>query len=418
MSEESKRLRGLARDKARRLAGGTDPHQKVDASSWEPPEPLNTTAKTGERPISRQARKRGGVVEGESARHHAGRKARKAGGRNPIGDAIVNRDVKEANEERAGVKHDGGFKRGGSAGRERAHRLMGGPLAAPLAAGIGGQGRMNFAYPPARSPAQSLGLKKGGKVGKAGHADEAQDRALVKRMVERPALTGRKRGGRPDGRDPACGGGMMRAAGGRSVSDGDLEGARPEKGGRFAKADGGRLASKERRRLPKSDFGEPGKRAYPMPDKSHAANAKARASQMAKAGKLSEAARSKIDAKADRVLARAHGGRTRGGKGRMNVNVIVAPQHGAPPMAAPPTFPPPGGMPPPRAAPVPVPTAPMGMAAPGGLPAGMPMGAAPGAMPPGALPPGLMRKRGGRAYDAGAGGGLGRLEKIERYGAE
>jgi hypothetical protein len=37
-----------------------------------------------------------------------------------------------------------------------------------------------------------------------------------------------------------------------------------------------------------TEFGEPAKRAYPMPDKTHAANAKARATQMLKKGKLSE----------------------------------------------------------------------------------------------------------------------------------
>lgn len=63
-----------------------------------------------------------------------------------------------------------------------------------------------------------------------------------------------------------------------------------------------KLTAKRRNALPKSSFGEPGKRAYPMPDKSHAANAKARASQMEKAGKLSPSARAKIDAKANRVL--------------------------------------------------------------------------------------------------------------------
>lgn len=63
-----------------------------------------------------------------------------------------------------------------------------------------------------------------------------------------------------------------------------------------------KLTTKARKSLPKSDFGEPGKRAYPMPDKSHAANAKARASQMEKKGKLSPSAKAKIDAKADRVL--------------------------------------------------------------------------------------------------------------------
>jgi hypothetical protein len=62
------------------------------------------------------------------------------------------------------------------------------------------------------------------------------------------------------------------------------------------------LKAKTRNKLPKSEFGMPGERKYPMPDKSHARNAKARASQMEKAGKLSESSKAKIDAKADRVL--------------------------------------------------------------------------------------------------------------------
>ena len=41
---------------------------------------------------------------------------------------------------------------------------------------------------------------------------------------------------------------------------------------------------------------------YPMPDASHARNAKARASQMEHQGKLSEAEKKKIDTKADRIL--------------------------------------------------------------------------------------------------------------------
>lgn len=65
-----------------------------------------------------------------------------------------------------------------------------------------------------------------------------------------------------------------------------------------------KLTTKRRKALPKSDFGLPGKRAYPMPDKSHARNAKARASQMARIGKLSSSAKKKIDAKANRVLGR------------------------------------------------------------------------------------------------------------------
>jgi len=39
-----------------------------------------------------------------------------------------------------------------------------------------------------------------------------------------------------------------------------------------------------------------------MPNASHAANAKARATQMVKAGKLSPASKAQIDAKANRIL--------------------------------------------------------------------------------------------------------------------
>ncbi len=63
-----------------------------------------------------------------------------------------------------------------------------------------------------------------------------------------------------------------------------------------------KLTTKKRNSLPKSDFALPGKRAYPVNDKSHAANAKARASQMAKKGKLSKSSEEKIDAKANKVL--------------------------------------------------------------------------------------------------------------------
>lgn len=63
-----------------------------------------------------------------------------------------------------------------------------------------------------------------------------------------------------------------------------------------------KLKSATRNALPASKFGLPGSRKYPMPDRSHAANAKARASQMVKAGRLSSSAKSKIDAKANRIL--------------------------------------------------------------------------------------------------------------------
>lgn len=63
-----------------------------------------------------------------------------------------------------------------------------------------------------------------------------------------------------------------------------------------------KLTAAKRKKIPKSEFGEPGKKKYPMPDKAHAANAKARATQMEEKGKLSSSAKAKIDAKADKIL--------------------------------------------------------------------------------------------------------------------
>jgi hypothetical protein len=99
-------------------------------------------------------------------------------------------------------------------------------------------------------------------------------------------------------------------------------------------------------------------------------------------------------------LARKSGGSAKKG---MNVNIIIAPGGGAkPPM---------GGMP------MPPPGGPVGLHQ-GAPPPMAPPGAAPPMGPPGGMPPPQMRKRGGRTYpiDSGAGGGLGRLEKIRAYG--
>ena len=49
------------------------------------------------------------------------------------------------------------------------------------------------------------------------------------------------------------------------------------------------LSTKKRNAEPKSEFGLPDERKYPMPDKSHARNAKARASQQEKKGNLTAA---------------------------------------------------------------------------------------------------------------------------------
>jgi hypothetical protein len=62
------------------------------------------------------------------------------------------------------------------------------------------------------------------------------------------------------------------------------------------------LTTRKRKSLPKSDYGLPEQRKYPMPDKSHARNAKARASQQEDKGNLTKSQKEKIDRKADRVL--------------------------------------------------------------------------------------------------------------------
>jgi len=64
----------------------------------------------------------------------------------------------------------------------------------------------------------------------------------------------------------------------------------------------GLLTTKSRNHLASAVFGLPGSRKFPMPDRSHAANAKARATQQVKAGNLSPAEKAKIDAKANKVL--------------------------------------------------------------------------------------------------------------------
>jgi hypothetical protein len=69
-----------------------------------------------------------------------------------------------------------------------------------------------------------------------------------------------------------------------------------------------RLTTSRRKALPTSAFAGPN-RSYPVPDKAHARNAKARASQAVNAGRMSRATEARIDAKADRVLGKGKRGR-------------------------------------------------------------------------------------------------------------
>lgn len=62
------------------------------------------------------------------------------------------------------------------------------------------------------------------------------------------------------------------------------------------------LTEKTRNRLLPADFGLPAKRAYPVENRAHAIDAKARATQQVKAGNLTPGQRAEIDAKANAVL--------------------------------------------------------------------------------------------------------------------
>lgn len=377
MSEMAKTARKAMKEKAQGRAAPTK--GSVDASGWTEPT-MNTNAKVGMRPISRRAFKKGGKVEGANAVHHAGKAPRKGknlgggmdtlkynpdqatdmareakmrsiieddaaanapvprprlnrgamkppvpmprrermldqlptdrpfapekrggrtnrkdGGKALTADSLINRDVKEANEER-GYPHTGGYKKGGKA----------------YAAG---------------------GYKKGGKI----HEDAAMDKKLIKAEMSKhdKGCTCK-----------ACGGSAYKNGGSAGNYDG---GTRPT-GGRMARKSGGRAK----------------------------------------------------------------------GKTHIHININAGEKH-------------PEGMPPPMAIPGPMPRPPMPIAPPMAGGAGMPpMGPPPGLMG-GAPPPGLgvpppamgplARKSGGRAghgvyrtykdMDAGAGGGLGRLEKTE-----
>ena len=64
-----------------------------------------------------------------------------------------------------------------------------------------------------------------------------------------------------------------------------------------------KLTTQARKKLSSDQFALPGGR-YPIEDKAHARDAKARASQQKNAGRLSATDKAKVDRKADAMLAR------------------------------------------------------------------------------------------------------------------
>ncbi len=333
MYEDARRYRADMKAKAHRMAGG-DPHAKVDSSDWTPPEPANMDVQVGERPISPRQYKRGGQVEGEHAMQRADRAPRKAGG--PLtANSLINRDVKEANEERTGTKHVGGFASGGNAGDMVPTGLL-------------------PSQPTSSRLSKIAGLKTGGKA------------------------------------------------------DASVTGT-PITGGRTPRASGGRA---DHPHWIKEAIGHPGAlhRTLHVPSGEKIPEKKLEKAEHSSNPRLRKEADLAKTLKGMHRAERASGGRT---KGKVNVNVIIAQPGsggGDAGMAA--------GMPPPEMAgpvkpPMPPPGPPM---PPQGMPPGLigPGGPQPGGPPP--MPPPMARRRGGPAYEAGAGSGEGRLEKIAHYG--
>ena len=414
MSEMSRAARRAMRAKIHRITQSTS--GKVDASDYGPEEVLNAGVKTGMRPISRRAFKKGGkvlAVEGKDAKQNAGKKPR-SGGKALTIDGLVNRNVKDANEAREGIKHVGGFKKGG-----RTKKAAGG---APDA-GVPTQ-RFGFSPVQKSKAAQMVGLKTGGRAKKedGGALEREFDETFAKKNAPvlkapppyktRPAPS-TATSGEPDmGREPTDAdiAKMNQRPTGNFKYANHAKGGKVWEGSKKDEAQDKKLAKKHGMSMKKWEASSLDKKH----DKQHSTKGLKRGGFTSLDGEMQTQEKvsgriAKRDGGSLAGLELASGGRAKK-SGKTNINIVIsagkdgqpAPQGlgGAGPAGIPIPVPPPGG-----GAPMPMPPMPSPQAAAGALGGGSP------------IP--LARKAGGRTYrsykdmDAGAGSGEGRLEKTE-----
>ena len=439
MSEMAKQARAAMKAKAMRL-GKDRPLEKVDSSTFVPPEMLNADVKTGLRPISRRAFKKGGKVMGDCNAPRADRKPRKAGGKTEAteyANAKINRNVKAANEEREGKKHIGALKTGGRAKHStdgsvqtkgkpdpKIQQRMD-PSQFDAEMDISKMPQPKDMYSPEDLKRLERGYKKGGRTKKAAGGVKAAAERMMQQAQETSGVSGARMNFQPVGQgklSPMRGVGMKK--GGTTKHD-DVKqdmalikkmvkpSARKGKDGGGGLGMMGGLIPMAMNAMSKDDE-KSGKKAGGRAKRKDGGGVFSGAGYPHKIPGVVPGGRE----------ARASGGKTKG-KGKTNINIVIAagkePQQPGMNPPGSPAMKPPGGIP----VPVPPPGAGpgAGMGAPAGIPMPMPMPipAAAGATPPaGGLP--LPRKSGGRIskiassykdMTAGSGGGEGRLQKTD-----